>query len=108
MLVTGLSPVLRVVSSLFCLTDDLLDGDDEVAVVVAEVVVSTTSVVLTSAVGGWSQLAALLMILPVRSCLLSMVAYALRRLEKIPMGEMPALLDNPMAAGRMFPMISDP
>ena len=68
MLVMGFS-LLDVVVFL----DDKVDGGDDV-VDVGVVVGSPTSVVLDSAASGVSQEAALLIIFPVRSCLLSMVA----------------------------------
>ena len=58
---------------------------------------SSVSVVLDSWVGPWNQDAAPLISFPVMSCLLSIVAYALSRLENIPTGDTP---DPPSASGR--------
>ena len=58
---------------------------------------SSVSVVLDSCVGPWNHDAAPLISFPVMSCLLSIVAYALSRLENIPTGETP---EPPRARGR--------
>ena len=45
----------------------------------------------------WNHVAALLISFPLISCLLSIVAYALSRLENIPTGLIPTELERPIA-----------
>ncbi len=71
------------------------------------VVVAVDAVVVEVVVGsepwllGESQLVADCTILPVMSCLLSMVAYAFNRLEKMVMGVSPAEIAPTAAAGKI-------